>query len=90
MPHDRPAEPETVPPHLNPSHASPIPLTEDLPTLPTPLIGRAHELAYLRDRVLREDVRLLTVIGPPGVGKTRLALEVAYHHRPVRQWRAFR
>ena len=78
MPNDRPAEPETIPPRLTPSHASPITLTEELPTPPTPLIGRAYELAYLRDKVLGEDVRLLTVIGPPGVGKTRLALEVAH------------
>jgi predicted ATPase/DNA-binding XRE family transcriptional regulator len=44
---------------------------------PTSLIGREAEVAQLRARLLSEDVRLLTLVGPPGIGKTRLALEVA-------------
>jgi predicted ATPase/DNA-binding SARP family transcriptional activator len=41
----------------------------------SPLVGREHELAVLHRRVTEE--RLVTVVGPGGVGKTRLALEVA-------------
>ena len=44
---------------------------------PTPLIGRDRELERLRDLLLGEAVRLLTVMGPGGVGKTRLAFDAA-------------
>jgi predicted ATPase/class 3 adenylate cyclase len=49
----------------------------NLPTQPTPLIGRDQEVATLRDRLRQVDGRLLTLTGPGGVGKTRLALQVA-------------
>jgi len=48
-----------------------------LPARPTPLVGRANELASARNRLARSDVRLLTLIGPGGSGKTRLAIELA-------------
>ena len=48
-----------------------------LPTPLTPLIGRARELACVAQAVTRDAVRLLTLVGPPGIGKTRLALQVA-------------
>ncbi|WP_019588607.1 tetratricopeptide repeat protein [Deinococcus apachensis] len=52
------------------------PLTR-LPTAATPLVGREHELAGLRSLLAWPDVRLVSVLGLGGVGKTRLALAVA-------------
>jgi predicted ATPase/DNA-binding CsgD family transcriptional regulator len=50
--------------------------TAYLPTVSTNFIGRDHELAEIA-RLLAGDARLLTLVGPGGVGKTRLALEAA-------------
>ena len=48
------------------------------PIPPTPLIGRERELAGLRALLSEENgSRVLTLVGPGGVGKTRLALELA-------------
>jgi transcriptional regulator with XRE-family HTH domain len=49
----------------------------NLPLPLTPLIGRTDEVAILSQRITRSQARLLTLTGPAGVGKTRLALEVA-------------
>jgi non-specific serine/threonine protein kinase len=50
---------------------------------PTPLIGRERDLARLRARFEDPGVRLVTVTGPGGVGKTRLALQVANELGPA-------
>lgn len=49
----------------------------NLPTQPTAFIGRAQETADLSQRLSRADVRLVTLTGPGGIGKTRLALQAA-------------
>ncbi len=48
-----------------------------LPIQPTPFIGREKEVDAVHHLFLREDVRLVTLTGPGGVGKTRMALHVA-------------
>jgi predicted ATPase/class 3 adenylate cyclase len=49
----------------------------NLPAQPTSLIGRGHEIAAMAALLRRADVRLVTLSGPGGTGKTRLALQVA-------------
>jgi predicted ATPase/class 3 adenylate cyclase len=49
----------------------------NLPSQPTPLVGREHEVADVVALVGRDDIRLVTVTGTGGSGKTRLALQVA-------------
>jgi len=49
----------------------------NLPAQPTPLVGRERELGEVRDLLRGEGVRLLTLTGPGGIGKTRLGLQVA-------------
>ena len=53
------------------------PIPTNLPIQPTAFIGREKEVEGLRAMLRRQDVRLVSLIGPPGIGKTRLSLQVA-------------
>jgi predicted ATPase/DNA-binding SARP family transcriptional activator len=64
-----------IAPALPPS-SPPAPLST-LPSQPTPFVGRAAELADILRRLTDRDCRLLTLVGPGGIGKTRLALRTA-------------
>jgi predicted ATPase/serine/threonine protein kinase len=52
-------------------------IKNNIPVQPTLLIGREEELALIRQLLSRSDVRLLTLTGPGGAGKTRLGVEAA-------------
>ena len=54
-----------------------------LPAPPTALIGREQVVKTLCNRFQGHSGRLLTLVGPPGVGKTRLGLEVARRLEPL-------
>src|SRR6185436_1028284 len=64
-------------PHDFPPLALPDRRPNNLPTQASTFIGREIELREIRARIERESVRLLTLTGPGGTGKTRLALRVA-------------
>ncbi|MGA7687148.1 MAG: protein kinase [Terriglobales bacterium] len=65
---DRLAEASTHPADSRPNN---------LPVQRTAFIGREHEATALRQLLRRADVQLVTLTGPGGIGKTRLALQVA-------------
>lgn len=64
----------------SPAAAPPVeglPAYQGLPTPPAPLLGRATELANVRRYLELPHARLITLVGPGGIGKTRLAIELA-------------
>jgi predicted ATPase/transcriptional regulator with XRE-family HTH domain/Tfp pilus assembly protein PilF len=79
---------DRLPRALNPLPHPTNPLTETsssppikLPVLPTPFIGRQAEVEQLCRILSDPQCRLLTLVGPGGIGKTRLAIETASQYR---------
>ncbi len=77
--------PRTLPPApaAPPRTAAPAQSSLTLPVQDSPLVGRKTQLATLQKLVQQEGVRLVTLTGPGGIGKSRLALQVAYELLPA-------
>jgi len=58
----------------NTSHKTP---RSNIPATTTSLIARETEIALVREYLSKDDIRLVTLMGPPGIGKTRLSIETA-------------
>jgi DNA-binding winged helix-turn-helix (wHTH) protein len=69
-----PQNPESEPGR---SHMQPRATPNNLRLRAAPLIGREADIQTIVSRILRDDVRLLTAEGGPGVGKTSVVIEVA-------------
>ena len=69
-------------PAIAPYDVVPRHLVDALPSPPSSFVGRVSELAGAAELLERPDVRLLTVLGPGGVGKSRFALELARSASP--------
>jgi len=67
----------SLPGDVIPSLESPDPYPNNLPIQPTSFIGREKDLMSAMNLLSQTDVRLLTLTGPGGIGKTRLGLQLA-------------
>lgn len=65
-----------VEPAVTPQHVAPL-----LPQSATPFLGREAERTELAEMLANPDCRLITLTGPSGIGKSRLALQVAEEQR---------
>src|SRR5574341_655571 len=61
---------------------TPTEIPHNLPAQTTPFVGRLTELDEIGRMLAGGDCRLITLLGPGGMGKTRLGIEVATQHRP--------
>jgi predicted ATPase/DNA-binding winged helix-turn-helix (wHTH) protein len=78
-------EPEDTGPNsafINP--ALPDVIAPYLPVPPVSFVGREQDIAFLEDLLPQRHIRLLSLTGPGGIGKTRLALELARRVRDAK------
>jgi predicted ATPase/DNA-binding SARP family transcriptional activator len=72
----QPADERPAPPTPRPAQEA---SRSNLPAEPTPFVGRAREMSNVIVRLLEPSCRLLTILGPGGCGKSRLAIQAARH-----------
>ena len=69
--------PTTVSSQVRQTQVLPV---NNLPQSPTAFVGREAELSELASLINDQSIRLITIIGPGGIGKTRIAMEAAERH----------
>lgn len=76
-----PQETKLTPFSRPPEEAAAPPVHSRIPTPAAPIVGRERELAGIEQLLADPACRLLTLVGPGGIGKTRLALEIAHRRK---------